>query len=59
MIKSVGAKRVLDVEGKGTADGNPIIAYPELESSLVEGQYLTEFILLYLILFSRFQKFIP
>lgn len=37
MVKSVGSQRVLDVQGKGTADGNPVIAYPELESSLVEG----------------------
>jgi len=37
MVKSVGAQRVLDVEGKGTADGNPVIAYPILESSVVEG----------------------
>jgi len=37
VIKSIGSQRVLDVQGKGTADGNPVIAYPELESSWVEG----------------------
>ena len=57
IIKSVGAQRVLDVQGKGTADGNPVIAYPELESSWVEGTSLTSYWMKYsLITGFSFQK---
>ena len=37
LIKSVGTERLLDIELNSEKDGTEVIAWPETETSLVEG----------------------